>query len=289
VRGSEFLPAIAREPLAQMRRWRERRCVFWWEPRDGVPNAGDELARVLVAEILRQAGRIILDKRDKRCQLFTIGSVLHYARSGDCVWGSGVNGKIPAAAHRFRHLDVRAVRGPLTRDFLLARGIACPPVFGDPALLAPMFFPADSLCQERGALDFVVVPHLNDPPGLWRAFGDRMCSPRQQPLAFLRQLLRARRVVSASLHGLVLAEAYGLPAVRVDLGGSEPPFKYEDYYQGTGRAAHSLALSVDQALEMDPQSPPANLPTVARRLLEAFPYDLWGIPGTATERNTLEH
>jgi hypothetical protein len=40
---------------------------------------------------------------------------------------------------------------------------------------------------------------------------------------------------------------------------------------------------------MDPQSPPANLPTVTRRLLEAFPYDLWGIPGTATERNTLEH
>ena len=41
-------------------------------------------------------------------------------------------------------------------------------------------------------------------------------------------------MVSSSLHGIVIAEAYGVPAVLV-ASSTEPVFKYEDYYAGTGR------------------------------------------------------
>jgi pyruvyltransferase len=267
----------------------ERRCVFWWEPKDGAPNVGDYLARVLVAQVLQRADRQILDKRDRRRRLFAIGSVLHFARDGDTVWGSGVNGKVDPAAHRFARLDVRAVRGPLTRAFLLARGIACPPVYGDPALLAPRLWPAQWVADERGTLDFVVVPHLNDSPARYSGFGERVCSPRQYPAAFIRRLLRAQRVVSASLHGVILAEAYGLPAVLLDSGGSETRLKFDDYYQGTGRHDYPVAASVGAALALPAAPPPAAaLEAAATRLLRAFPWDLWvappgaAVPGGAT-------
>ncbi len=262
--------------LAELARRLERRCVFWWEPPDGIPNVGDYLARVVVAQLLRLADRDILDKRDRRRRLFAVGSVLHFARSGDAVWGAGINGKVTPAAHRFGTLDVRAVRGPLTRDFLLGRGIACPPVYGDPGLLAPLLFPAERLADERDAVEFLVVPHLNDAPDGYRGFGDRVLSPRQYPAAFIRRLLRARRVVSASLHGVVLAEAYGIPAVLLDSGGSEPRFKYDDYYRGTGRRHYPVAASIGAALDQPATPPPmAELAATAERLLRAFPWDLW--------------
>lgn len=264
---------------------RERGCVYWWKPRAGGPNVGDDLARVIVAAILRLADRRILDKRNRRARLFSIGSVLHFARDGETVWGTGANGKVPESAYGFANLDVRAVRGPLTQALLKRRGVSCPSVFGDPGLLAPRFFPPELVAERIGTHEFLVVPHLNDPPEPYRRFGDRLCSPRQYPAAFIRSLLRARRVVSASLHGIVLAEAYGISAVLLDAGGTEPRFKYDDYYRGTGRSAYPVAHSVDEALSFEAPSPP-RLDAVAGRLLRAFPYDLWGAEAV---RRTSSH
>lgn len=271
--------------VTSLLRWQERRCLFWWEPKDGLPNVGDYLGRVLVAQILRLADRDIIDKTDARRRLFSIGSVLHFARDGETVWGSGVNGKVPAEAHRFRSLDVRAVRGPLTRAFLTERGIACPAVFGDPALLTPRFFPAELVADASATREFAVVPHLNDAPDKYRGFGDCVCCPRQYPAAFIRQLLSARKVVSASLHGVILAEAYGIPAVLIESGSGETRFKYDDYYQGTGRSSYPVASSAQDALAIDAPPLPRDLETLTGRLLRAFPFDLWdaaGEPSLAT-------
>lgn len=251
----------------------EKRCLYWWEPADGSVNVGDYLSKVLVSSMLSLRDLQLRDKRDHRHRLFAIGSVLHNARDGEAVWGSGINGKIAETAHRFRRLDVRAVRGPLTRDFLRARGIDVPEVYGDPALLMPCLFPRESL-DVAPSLDYVVVPHFNEPTGKFQQYADRLVLPTSKPLAFVRQLLAARLVVSSSLHGVILAEAYGIPAIYLDSGNGEHRFKYDDYYQGTGRALWHSARSVDEAREKGGNARFALAP-LQRRLMEAFPYDLW--------------
>lgn len=49
----------------------------------------------------------------------------------DTIWGTGINGKVSEDLHKFEKLDVRAVRGPLTRNYLISKGINCPEVYGD--------------------------------------------------------------------------------------------------------------------------------------------------------------
>ena len=261
---------------ALLHRWTdhaERRALYWWRPKDGRTNMGDQLSQVIVSRVLGLRDLALMDKRNDGQRLFAIGSVLHFARTGDTVWGSGINGKIDEGQHRFGMLDVRAVRGPRTRQYLLARGIPVPEVYGDPGLLMPLFFPAQYL-REGPARDVAVVPHFNEPLDKYRDFADLLVTPDCPPATFMRRLLGARLVVSSSLHGLVLAEAYGIPAVYLDWGNGEDLFKYDDYYAGTGRTRWHSGRSVDECLALGGNAG-FDLAAVQSGLLDAFPYDLW--------------
>ena len=81
-------------------------------------------------------------------------------------------------------------------------------------------------------------------------------------------------VLASSLHALVIAEAYGIPARYVRLSESEALFKYRDYYQGTGRCEFKFATNLEQGLEMGGAPPPVFDP---QRLIDAFPIDLWQV------------
>ena len=54
-------------------------------------------------------------------------------------------------------------------------------------------------------------------------------------------------ILSSSLHGVILAEAYGIPAVLIR-NENEPLFKYKDYYMGTGRDKVVFAKSIKEGL-----------------------------------------
>ena len=66
----------------------------------------------------------------------------------------------------------------------------------------------------------------------------------------IRAILDSEFVISTSLHGLVLADAYGIPARMLRITENEPLFKYQDYYEGTGRSTFTFATSVEEALTM---------------------------------------
>ncbi len=244
--------------------------VFSWSPATGHRNFGDHLARVIVTKVLADNGHVIEEAVQHPKRLLTIGSVVHFASTDDVVWGSGVNGKVAEDEHRYRQLDVRAVRGPLTREFLMARGIAVPEVFGDPALLLPMLFPGRF--KPTATKPHVVVPNLHDMRLLVEQGVPNIVSPLDSWNRCVARILEAEFVVSSSLHGIVIAEAYGIPARYVRLSDTEKAFKYDDYMMGTGRGRIEAANSIAQALEMGGQAAPV---FDAQRLLKAFPLDLW--------------
>lgn len=118
-----------------------KKNLFWWEPADGkTQNAGDHLSRVIVERMLDLYDKQLDEKLSKKNKLLAIGSVMHFAKDADTIWGTGINGKVPDNTHKFQKLDVRAVRGPLTKNYLEKKGITCPSVYGDPGLLLPFFY-----------------------------------------------------------------------------------------------------------------------------------------------------
>ncbi|GAA0533919.1 polysaccharide pyruvyl transferase family protein [Pigmentiphaga daeguensis] len=202
-------------------------------------------------------------------RLLAIGSILHFAKDGDVIWGSGVNGKIPESTHQFKKLDVRAVRGPLTRKFLRERSIPVPEVYGDPALLLPILFPS-RFQKTKKTRKLAVVPNLHDLNLIQH--DESLISPLLPWHQVVDAIVGSELVVSTSLHGLIIAEAFGVPARYLRLSETESLFKFEDYYRGTGRSNIPYARTLQEAIKMDEMPPPA---IDYQSLLAAFPIDLW--------------
>lgn len=251
-----------------------KKKVFWWEPKDGLPNAGDHLAKVIVEHMLALKDKEIAEKSSSKNKLLSIGSVIHFARTGDCIWGTGVNGKLIAPKLLFSDLDVRAVRGPLTKDYLNKRGINVPEIYGDPGLLLPLLFNKELLIDESLKRDFIVIPHMNENFNNYNDFNKNICTPRQGAISFTRNIVNSSFVISGSLHGLIIAEAYGIPAVFLDNNSGESRFKYDDYYFGSGRESYPTVTKVSDAFDVE-HAKPIDLQKVTKRLISAFPYDLW--------------
>lgn len=260
----------------------DREQVFWWSPppptsrwrflrRAVQENAGDLLGPCLVDRLLRERGLAIRDIR--RPRLFSIGSVLHFARDGDTVWGSGINGKQPLSELRFSQLDVRAVRGPLTAVLLRERGVHVQgDVYGDPGILTARYWPR----TPSGRAGPVYVPHMREQVGREVRRRARVVSPLQSLEGFIDGISEASIVYATSLHGIIIAESYGIPAVLIRNRSGETSFKYDDYYQGTGRFGMPVFDSLEAAATYQPAVP--DLRALQERLLAAFPFDLWAAP-----------
>lgn len=223
--------------------------LYWWAPDGGLCNFGDALSPALIQ---RMAPRCTIQKvMTTEKKLLAIGSILHFASDGDSVWGSGVNGKhMNATDYHFRSLDVRAVRGPLTRRFLLKMGIPCPKIYGDPALLFPLFFPE---FKKNLIRDYIIIPHISE-RDLFQG-NPHVVLPTDPWKSIVQKIVESKLVISSSLHGLIIAEAFHIPARMLRITENEPLLKYRDYYLGTGRKSFRYATSVEEALTMGGEKP----------------------------------
>lgn len=204
--------------------------------------------------------------------LYAIGSVLTAGIQDATVWGSGVlNAKLTYRLEK-RKLDVRAVRGPVTRAILMDYGYSVPEVYGDPAIIMPEIYKAVPLKNRK---KYGLITHkdyvLNEKYEENKIARLNICTDDYQD--FLNQLVSVDVVISSSLHGIILAEAYGVPAVllkpQIDI------VKYYDYYYSTGRINFPMADSIEQAIQIKPVELP-ELDTIREKLKKSFPYDIYG-------------
>lgn len=231
-------------------------------------NFGDLLGPLIVKKMLVLAAGNECWDGDFR--VLTVGSVLHFARNGDVVWGTGRNGKVLDGLHQFSSLDVRAVRGPLTREYLLCRGINAPPIYGDPALLLSYLMPELAIERGRDRADYLFVPNYNDLS--WGEAFQNVLDPCSPLGHCLTSIVSSRFVVATSLHAIIVAESFGVPA-RLIRSRVEDDFKYEDYYLGSGRSNFMIAENLQQALDLGGEPPPV---FDQDALIRSFPFDVWG-------------
>ncbi|EMR14350.1 polysaccharide biosynthesis protein [Methylophaga lonarensis MPL] len=231
-------------------------------------NFGDLLGPLVAQHLLRnEYGKF---SAQKNVRLLTIGSIIHFARDGDVIWGSGINGKVPLTSLHFSELDVRSVRGPLTRDILIERGIDVPEVFGDPGLLTPLIYPHLKELQKTPRYDYTFIPNYNDIP----RFSDELWySPQSGLMNCLERIAKSRFVTGTSLHAIIIAESLGIPA-RAIRSNNEHEFKYADYFTGTGRDNFAFADSIEQALSMGGEQP-IDISNISQPIINSFPFDLW--------------
>jgi len=235
-----------------------------------INNFGDLLGPFIANRINESEGRASSSRSRPEPRLLTVGSILTLARPGDTVWGTGVNGKSIDRDLSLSEVDIRAVRGPLTRDWANQRGGSAPSVFGDPALLLGPLFGREELAGGATSVPISVVPNFHDYAAT-RDDRSAMVNPRDSLRAVLRRIASSDFVCGSSLHGVIVAEALGIPA-RFIASDHEPRFKYDDYMLGTGREPAVFASSVEEARDMGGQTPPVFDHTP---LLDAFPRDLW--------------
>ena len=207
--------------------------------------------------------------------LYAVGSILAHGYQNATVWGSGLlNGNTKKTKLRLhmQKLDVRAVRGPLTRDILRLNGQKCPEVYGDPAILMPMFY--SPIFKEKKYPVSVIIHHTHNlDKSQIPAYANVIDILTTDYCHFINEVCQSELVISSTLHGIILAEAYGVPAVFL-AGDNFDLFKYRDYYLGTGRNNVACTTSVNEALRVMPMDLP-QMDEMRNRLLDAFPKDLW--------------
>lgn len=239
-----------------------------------VNNFGDLLGPWIIRRLVPPDAQAV----SPGSRLLSVGSVLHWAQEGDYVWGSGVNGKHLDAPVGSPHFRAHALRGPLTREVLRTHGVSVPDgvPFGDPGLLVGSLWPTGMSKPPRHGR-VVVVPNLNDWPSVLEI---RPSLPADleivSPTAPFGEVIEAIRqggyVIGSSLHAIITAESFGVPC-RAVRSAREPLFKYEDYFEGTGRVSVAVAESVSEALDMGPMPPLEGW--APDFLLAAFPRELW--------------
>ena len=171
-------------------------------------------------------------------KLLAVGSVMAFSMPGDTVWGAGTISPKDLGCGG-RQMNILAVRGPHTREVLVRAGMAVPKVFGDPAMLYPQIRPRSSGLDTSHR--WGVIPHYCDVGhSVLEKWADEgaliidICAGREE---FISQLLSVDRIVSSSLHGLIMADAYEIPNARITLnnklyGGD---FKFNDYGASVSR------------------------------------------------------
>lgn len=232
-------------------------------------NLGDDLNYYLLKEL--SGNRIFAYNefyhfRKTVDNVMAIGSVIDWlGNDQSIVWGSGI--LIPPSvrtqiAHHYTIKEVVAVRGVKTREVLIQSGVSCPAVYGDPALLLPLIYKPE-VKKVKGRIGF--IPHYKDINNdninrLVQEYNGNAILIKVQKYntwqEVINQMLSCEFILSSSLHGLILADAYGVPNQWITFEEGLPggTFKFEDYYSAVGKKAYSFmvngATSIVELLKM---------------------------------------
>lgn len=236
-------------------------------------NLGDALSPVLVSAL---SGLPVMHRNFDADQprLACVGTIAHGFKQGTVhFWGTGMDPqKNPIGAQGLGYrkpaqtrFHVHAVRGRFTAAVLEQQGIPVPPVYGDPVWFLPAIIqPAVEQRYELGVvihltelaerssqsgcnpnlLRYRIPPELQDRIRIITTLTEPSFAALEQRV---QEITACKRIVSTSLHGLVISETYGIPCmslrvakrgaavVRLNDQQDRLDQRIRDFYSGVGR------------------------------------------------------
>jgi pyruvyltransferase len=247
--------------------------LHWWKAE---PNFGDAINPLIVGHV---AGRLVEHIGPHCADLFAIGSMLQVVKrtqklpreAGEklCVWGTGLLN--PFFGHDFLdNVELALVRGPITAA-LLKREMKR---FGDPGLLINDTLPFEGTRQDR----IGIVPHyslMEDNALLAFVASDPaylLIDPRGDAAEVCLQIAACAQVFASSLHGLIVADAYGVPNTWITPIG-QSWLKYLDYAASIGRSDMMAPRTFEEAkaTKRTPITYNDNIIAAREALYESFP------------------
>ena len=159
-----------------------------------------------------------------------IGSILQNNFSKKAkIWGSGIIHK----ESFINESDFYAVRGLKTVERIKSLGYNFNGKIGDPALLLPLIY--NPIIQQKNKIG--VIPHVTHFEASKKIFNDQkkytLIDLSENDIEKTIELIKScKRILSSSLHGLIVSHAYNIPSLHIQLGGSlaGDGIKFLDYY-----------------------------------------------------------
>ncbi len=192
-------------------------------------NFGDNLNYEIIKGI--SGGEPVYAENREEEHHIVCGSIITESNENSIICGAGF-----ANYHDTIDSDkckaIHSVRGELTRERL---GLSEETPVGDPALLMPFFYiPKPVLGEQKREMG--VIPHWKDVELLMETYPDYyIINPLKPAKEVIDDILSCKKIISSSLHGLILADAYHVPNMfiktGIDIGGDG--FKFDDYYSTT--------------------------------------------------------
>ncbi|NJB81744.1 polysaccharide pyruvyl transferase family protein [Wenyingzhuangia aestuarii] len=263
--------------------------LFWWNEikiqGKSFENYGDLVGRYLVEKIAKKEVVWVKPKNfsilNWFCPIYvTVGSILTHITNNCIVWGSGIIAK----QYAIPNAKFLAVRGPQTRAHLLDQGYKVPEVYGDPALLLPNYYSP----KVEKKYKYGIIPHYNDMTIVknWYKNDENVCIidlMTNNVEAKTDEIYSCEKIISSSLHGIIIAHAYGIPAVWQQFSDKVfgDAIKYQDYmesvainfYKPTIRTAPFTLEELEELFEKNPVLPQKNkIESLKKGLMEVCPF-----------------
>lgn len=203
-------------------------------------NFGDELSKYITTQLInKDKYQLVFNQSNIHFNIVCIGSYIHSAKNNAFIFGSGVrtNPPIEVDNHKYTNLNVCAVRGPLTRKFLLNEKINVPEIYGDPALLLPKFYKPVLINDLKDKIG--IIPHKTNYNKYVNKIDTKkfyLINPTSKWKNVINSIYSCKAIISSSLHGLICSDAYNIPNIWLDeYKLSEGEFKFKDYFESQNR------------------------------------------------------
>ena len=150
------------------------------------------------------------------------------------IYGTGFTYEIKNKKYPIRNLDIRAIRGKLSLQNLINCNLFLKKnlILADPGLIALFFF---NLKEAKKEYSLCIIPHVLDQSNeIFKKIDiiNSIILNIKDDDNFMKSLSKCKRVISSSLHGLILADSLFIPNIRMKFENNiyTVDFKFNDYY-----------------------------------------------------------